>query len=429
MLVLVVFLLLQNTQFMLATDGNCAHDALANCLSAKLERIVLPSELVDAFPPPYRGSAAVPAHILSDVASKMGVELAVEQFNPKKPVDELEGAVLLLFAGTANGHYVFCKSVEADYVVLVDSLSKLPEQNVPTRQLTAIWDGTALVVSKRNPWLVLETLIISVVFATAIVFVGNGWFRNKGTRKLLCIFLVAVCSTYGCDSRNFKTTSGRTDSDSYLQFERKVVVLTDLVENGIPYEYRLKLCSSKNAPKGAGIKSVVATCSCIKVDGTHWTSVEAGGSQELIVHIDPEGKDVMSADVIVETNDGKICSVNVSSIVTTRFRPSASMIVHDYVPEKLNEGELSIFRLKGSGIPMSLPDQKTLQVGGSTWEFIEAKDINLGDSSIGGEQVKEVHRWRYLVEDSFTTRTIAFPYEKVFVELAVNEKSAIPGDL
>jgi len=83
----------------------------------------------------------------------MGVELALEQFDPKKPVDELEGAVLLLFAGTANGHYVFCKSVETDYVVLVDSLSKLPEQNVPTRQLSKIWDGTALVVSKRDPWL------------------------------------------------------------------------------------------------------------------------------------------------------------------------------------------------------------------------------------------------------------------------------------
>ena len=185
----------------------------------------------------------------------MGLRFDVVKLDPQKPTAEWESAILLLFPRTAHGHFVMCKDVEADRIVIVDSESVPVERRISTRQLAALWDGTAMIVSRRSRLHVLEGIALSIIFATAIVLFLS---RVRRSKTISAVALLGTLGTLpylqGCDAKYLPPPPPKP-----IYFENDVIVLERQVEEGKTLVVPLTLRTSPTAPETL-IKSLSWAC-------------------------------------------------------------------------------------------------------------------------------------------------------------------------
>ena len=276
-----------------ADEGNCAHAALRHSLMREHNKVFDSQAVISQFPREHRDKTPVPIYVLSDVAYKMGLRFDVVKLDPHKPTAEWESAILFLFPKSANGHFVMCKDVEADRVVIVDSDSVPVEKRISTRQLAALWDGTALIVSRRSRLQVLESIVLSIIFATAIV-VFLSWLRRK--RAIVKIALLATLPyLQGCDAKH------SPPSPRPIYFENDVIVLERQVEQGKTLVVPLTLKTSPTASQTL-IKSVSTNCGCLRVsaDELQGHVLGPGGVCTINVEVLPENREVVGGEQVIE---------------------------------------------------------------------------------------------------------------------------------
>ncbi len=239
-----------------ADEGNCAHASLRQSLMRELDTQIDSETVASQFPSEFRDETPVPIYVLRDVAARMGLEFDAVKLDPNKPSADWESAILLLFPTSSHGHFVMCKDVEPDRVVLVDSDSVPVERRISTRQLAALWDGTALVVHRRNWLRTLESVVLAVIFATAIVLFIS-WLRKRKTVAAIAILGILPC-IQGCAPKYSPSPP------KPIYFEDDVVVLKRRIEHGKTLVVPLTLRTSPTANEIL-IKSLSTSCTCLRV--------------------------------------------------------------------------------------------------------------------------------------------------------------------
>lgn len=399
-----------------AESGNCAHAALATSLNL-LGKQTTEHELIPRFPPPYRGDSPVPMHVLRDVAMKEGVGLTIAKLDPSSPSDAWNSAIFLILTKSGRGHYIVCNKVEQDYVVIVDSETIPKQRAIPIRQLAVLWEGEALIKTRRNPWKIAETALVSVLLSVGIVGLAVlGAKRRVAGRTIAASLLLVNCFLVGCSGSDV----GASRLEAPLYFEKPVVVLERILEHGKPYEVRLRLTRSAIATSDAQIESISASCTCLIVEDNTSLILKPGESLDIAVLIDPEGKDVVGGDILVFTSQGELAHCAISGIVATRFRLHTQHVVHRRDGSQENKGNIVVSRTKENGVPIKRPNPSVIKSDtGVELQLVECIDTSIGASAVGGEVVREEHRWSYAIMDGSTGGLIELPYVGLAIEVSV----------
>lgn len=376
-----------------AGEGNCAHASLRHSLMRELDTQIDSETVISQFPARYRDDTPVPIYVLRDVASRMGLELDAVKLDPEKPSTQWESAILLLLPTSSHGHFVMCQDVEPDRVMLVDSDSVPVERGMSTRQLAAVWDGTALIVHRRHWLRTLESMVLAVIFATAIVLFISGLRNKKGVASLAILGLLP--SMLGC-AREYAPSPPKS-----IYFVDDVVVLKQQIEQGKKLVVPLTLRTSPTANETV-IKSLSTDCNCLRVQSAELQGEIVGPSSERTVNVEvlSAGREVIGGNVIVETGAGDFISASITGIIATEFTSSTPLIIASR--DGLVDGEqtVRIFRFKERGHPKFIPKVRKFTRNGIHLELQRCSDKAYRISPVGGEQVIEEHLWKYEIDDA-----------------------------
>lgn len=376
-----------------AGEGNCAHLSLRQSLMRELDTQIDSETVISQFPSRYRDETPVPIYVLRDVAARMGVEFDAVKLDPNKPSAEWESAILLLFPTSSDGHFVMCKNVESDRVVLVDADSVPVERRISTRQLAALWDGTALVVHRRNWLRTLESLVLAIIFATAFVLFIS-WLRKRRAVAALAILGLLPCAP-GCAPKYAPSPP------KPIYFQEDVLVLKRQIEQGKTLVVPLTLRTSATANEIL-IKSLSTSCNCLRVKPAELQGETLGPSSErtIMVEVLSAGREVVGGNVILETGAGDFISASITGIVATEFKTSTPLIIASRDRSVDGEQIVRIFRFKEQGHPKFIPKVREFTRNGIHLELQQCNDEAYRMSPVGGEQVIEEHLWKYEIDDA-----------------------------
>jgi hypothetical protein len=367
--------------------GNCAHASVRNAILVAnwTKQEVTESTVLAAFPVEFRSEVPVPVEVVQKALHTLGVRSSLTRFEPSIPNAKWENAILLLFADPKKpGHFVVCKKVLKNKVIVMDSNYHSRERVIPMEQLLAWWDGTAIVIKRRSFVEVLNSLASSVLLAVVAVWLW-GLRKPRMRKNVVSIALTALlCVPIGCDIPN-----RNLDSNSFIEFETDIIRLENLVE-GRNESIELKLRCLSEAVR---IERIFASCKCAKV----YADLEGRLLLPFSVHtfrvdLDPRQDEVVGTEIVVECNKGGKAVANLSGIVTRKLKLSVPTI---YLKTSESEKRIRLALVRTKPAHFESASARMTQIEGKRvrMDLDSVDETSLGLSRVGGDLLQETQYW------------------------------------